>query len=129
MSRAIKFKCKGDLKSTTKFLEAVRSNGLSDILNRYGQKGVEALQEATPKRTGKTAASWFYEIERDDKSICITWNNSNISKGINIALLIQNGHATGSGYYVEGIDYINPALAPIFDEIASGMWEEVSKSG
>lgn len=98
------------------------------ILNDYGKQGVEALASATPKRTGKTAASWSYEISKTSTGWTVTWNNSNINKGVNIAIIIQYGHGTGTGAYVQGIDYINPAIRPVFESMASEVWREVRSS-
>lgn len=98
------------------------------ILNDYGKQGVEALASATPKKTGKTAASWSYEISKTSTGWTVTWNNSNINKGVNIAIIIQYGHGTGTGAYVQGIDYINPAIRPVFENMASEVWREVGSS-
>lgn len=98
------------------------------ILNNCGKQGVEALTSATPKRTGKTAASWSYEISKTSTGWAVTWNNSNINKGVNIAIIIQYGHGTGTGAYVQGIDYINPAIRPVFENMASEVWREVRSS-
>ena len=99
-----------------------------DKLNSYGEQGVAALSNATPKRTGLTASSWSYEIEQTSTTITITWKNSNMAReAIPIAILIQNGHGTRTGGYVQGIDYINPALKPIFEEIAENVWKELTK--
>ena len=96
-------------------------------LNKYGQEGVAALASATPIDTGKTAASWYYEIREENGEIIISFNNSNIQNGVPIAIIIQHGHGTGTGGWVQGRDYINPALQPIFDEIANRAWREVTK--
>jgi hypothetical protein len=101
-------------------------NGLRSILDKYGRLGVDALANATPKDSGKTASSWYYTIEQGADESTITWSNSNVNKGVNIAIILQYGHGTGTGGFVQGIDYINPAMAPIFDEIANRAWEEVS---
>lgn len=100
-------------------------------LDSYGRMGVRALEQYTPKDTGLTSQSWSYEIVRDQKNsiISISFNNSNLNNGIPIAILIQYGHSTRSGTWVEGVDYINPALRPIFEEIADELWEEVIKYG
>ena len=99
-----------------------------NILATYGQKGVEALQSATPVDTGLTADSWQYEIEQKDGSTSITWTNSNIQNGVNIALILDLGHGTGTGGYVRGRKYISPAIQPIFDEMADKVWKEVTAS-
>ena len=97
------------------------------ILNKYGQKGVEALASATPKDTGLTADSWGYEIKKGPNETSITWTNSNVVDGwFNVALMIQYGHGTATGVYVEGIDYINPAIRSIFDAMAEEIWKEVT---
>jgi len=96
-------------------------------IEKYGDWGVQALAEATPKRTGKTAASWSYKIERRGHTVEIIWTNSNKNRGENIALLIQMGHGTSRGTYIRGRDYINPALQPIFDKIADAAWKEVTE--
>ena len=94
-------------------------------LDRYGKRGVDALVQATPKDTGKTAASWSYRIIHERHSTRIEWLNSNINKGILIAILIQYGHGLQNGVFVEGVDYINPALRPVFDSIAEDAWKEL----
>lgn len=125
----ITIKHKGDFKKTLKYLKKLSDGSYYDGLSKFGEEGVKALREATPKRTGKTAESWSYSIERDKnkKTISVVWYNSNLNNGNNIAVLIQYGHATGSGYYVEGVDYINPALRPLFDKIANHIREEVTE--
>lgn len=124
----IKFKQKGDFKKTQKFFERSGKGDFYKGLQSFGEQGVIALRDATPKKTGKTANSWSYSINKSKKGISLTWNNSNINDGAHVAILIQYGHATPSGYYVEGIDYINPALKPIFDEIGKQVWWEVTKN-
>lgn len=104
------------------------SKSADAILNKYGQIGVEKLRENTPKRTGLTADSWSYSISYDDGNAKITWTNSNVNKGFNVAVLIFYGHATRGGGYVEGIDYINPALKPIFQDILLSIKKEVFKA-
>lgn len=100
---------------------------LDVILNQYGQEGVEALRAATPKDTGTTANSWSYAVHKGTGSITITWSNSNIVDGVPIAVILQYGHGTRNGGYVQGTDYINPAMKPIFDKIAQRAWEEVKR--
>lgn len=127
----ISFTSKGDFSKTYKFLkknENIRVYLLSK-LEKYAQEGVEALRINTPKRTGKTANSWYYEITDDGDTITIHWKNSNLGNGwAPIALLIQLGHATGTGGYVQGIDYINPAMRPVFEKIAADAWKEVTSN-
>jgi len=100
------------------------------ILDKYGRRGVEALQEATPKDSGKTAESWTYKVEKDqDGEYRIVWSNSNIQKNVNIALILQYGHATRNGGFVKGTDYINPAIERVFNRMANEAWEEVTRNG
>ena len=123
----ISFRHKGDLSKTTRFLEkAKRAIRLSD-LDKYGRAGVEALAAATPVESGLTASSWEYKIESKNGSITITFYNTNIQNGVPIAIILQYGHGTGTGGWVEGRDYINPAIQPIFDTIANDAWREVTK--
>lgn len=96
------------------------------ILDKYGRKGVDALKEATPKDSGKTADSWTYDIEEENGALKIVWRNSNVNDGRVIALLLQYGHGTGTGGYVQGTDYINPAIAEIFGQMANEAWKEVT---
>lgn len=123
----ISFRHKGDLSKTTQFLE--RSKGVfhRGILDKYGREGVAALASATPKDSGKTADSWYYEIEYKKGSVTITFKNSNINKGVPIAIILQYGHGTRNGGWVQGRDYINPAIQPIFDRITQEVWKEVTK--
>lgn len=118
---------KGDFKKTRKVLEKAQKMSIRSILEQYGHKGVDALAAATPKETGKTAASWSYEISMDRNGASITWSNSNVNNGVNIAVILRYGHGTGTGGYVQGRDYISPAILPIFDDIAKSAWEEVIK--
>lgn len=122
----ITLEAKGDLSKTYKFLDRILKRDFYSRLEVYGQKGVAALAAATPKRTGVTSASWYYEINRNINSVEIYWKNSNVNKGVNIAVIIQYGHGTRSGAYVQGIDYINPAIKPVFNEIAENIWKEVT---
>lgn len=124
----IEFTHKGDFKSTEKFLFKLYSHHFFDSLKMYAEKGVKALASVTPVDTGKTANSWGYEIEAKQDSVSIYWTNSNLAEsGTPVAILLQYGHATGSGGYVQGSDYINPAIKPIFDEIEKGVWAEITK--
>lgn len=123
----IEFSMKGSFDKTFAFLKRNRKLDIKDF-EKFGQMGVEALREATPKDTGLTADSWYYEITNKDGKLVIQWLNSNVVDGwCNVAIMLQYGHATGNGGYVEGIDYINPALRPIFDKIAKHAWREVTK--
>lgn len=123
----ISFRQKGDFKKLSTYLERVKEAAKIGVLDKYGQAGVAALASATPTRTGKTASSWTYEIERQNGSIAIVFNNTNINKGVPIAIILQMGHGTGTGGWVQGRDYINPAIQPIFDKIAEDAWREVTK--
>lgn len=119
---------KGDFKNLEKFLRKSFGFRYRHVLEKYGQQGVEALAAATPKDTGTTAASWAYEIVENGDSLSVIWTNSNINKNVNIALILQYGHGTGTGGYVHGVDYINPALRPIFDAMADAAWKEVTSA-
>jgi hypothetical protein len=123
----ITFRQKGDFSKLNSYLEKAKEVVKFGGLDKIGQEGVAALSSATPQDTGKTASSWYYEIERTKDSVSITFNNSNINRGIPIAIIIQMGHATRNGGWVEGRDYINPAIKPIFDKLAKDAWEEVTK--
>ena len=125
MPKIIVFKQKGNFKKTRKFLKRCSNLQLDDLLDQYGKEGVEALARATPKDTGKTAASWSYAVHKSDGRITITWSNPNIVDGVPIAVILQYGHGTRNGGYVEGVDYINPAMRPIFERIAQRAWGEV----
>lgn len=125
MPKIIVFKQKGNFKTTRKFLKRCSNLQLDDLLDQCGKEGVEALARATPKDTGKTAASWSYAVHKSDGRITITWSNSNIVDGVPIAVILQYGHGTRNGGYVEGVDYINPAMRPIFERIAQRAWGEV----
>lgn len=125
MPKIIVFKQKGNFRKTQKFLKRCSNLQLDDLLAQYGKEGVEALARATPKDTGKTAASWSYAVHKSDERITITWSNSNIVDGVPIAVILQYGHGTRNGGYVEGVDYINPAMRPIFERIAQRAWGEV----
>lgn len=116
---------KGDFKKTEKFLEGARVFNLRPLLKRYGEAGVRALEAATPKDTGELASSWGYEIQVDRTAARVVWTNSKIVDGVPIAIILQYGHGTGNGGYVEGRDYINPALHGIFDDLAVAAWKEV----
>jgi hypothetical protein len=124
----IKVKHKGDFSKTVKYLKRVSKASQVADLERYGKEGVEALAAATPVETGKTANSWYYVIERTKSSVTLKFLNSNIQNGIPIAVIIQYGHGTRNGGWVEGRDYINPAIQPIFDKIRDDVWREVTKS-
>lgn len=124
----IRFTQKGDFSRTTKYLKGVKSVVTKDLLDRYGRIGVEALSNATPVDTGRTAASWYYTIEITKTRASIIFHNSNVQNGIPIAIVLQYGHGTGTGGWVEGRDYINPAIQPVFDDLANKAWWEVVKT-
>lgn len=121
----ISFTSKGDFSKTIKFLNKVKNVKINDILSKYGKIGVNALLQATPKDSGVTSQSWNYRIEVNNNNASIVWYNTNVVKGVNIAVILQYGHGTRNGGWVEGIDYINPAMKPIFDKIANQVWKEV----
>lgn len=118
---------KGDFKKTKKFLKRAQNVDLRSLLTRYAEEGVKALSSATPVVTGKTAASWDYEIVQDKNIIKIYWTNSNKNEGVPIAVILEYGHGTGWGGYVQGRHYISPAVQPIFDKISEQICEEVRK--
>lgn len=121
----IQITTKGDYSKLNSFLERALETIKIGDLDRYGREGVEALKQATPKDTGLTADSWYYEIERKEGSVSLSFHNSNVVKGIPIAIILQYGHGTRNGGWVEGRDYINPAVLPIFEKIAEKAWTEI----
>lgn len=123
----ITFRQKGDFSKLSRYLEKVKEAVKLGDLDKYGRAGVAALSSATPVESGLTASSWYYEIERQNGSVSIVFKNSNINKGVPIAIILQLGHGTGTGGWVQGRDYINPAIQPIFDEIAEEAWREVTR--
>ena len=123
----IKVRQKGDFSKTTRYLEKVKRTARLEDLDKYGQEGVAALASATPVDSGLTASSWHYKIERKSGSVKIAFYNSNIQNGVPIAIILQYGHGTGTGGWVQGRDYINPAIQPIFDRITNDAWREVTK--
>ena len=118
---------KGDFSKTTNFLKKAKQKNILAVLEQYGREGVAALASATPVDTGKTASSWYYKIEKTDASVSIMYCNSNIQNGVPIAVILQYGHGTKNGGWVQGRDYINPAIQPIFDKIVQSAWGEVTK--
>ena len=123
----ISFRQKGDFSKLTRFLERAKESVKIGDVDKYGREGVAALSYATPIDSGKTANSWSYEITNKDGSVTITFNNSNIQNGVPIAIILQYGHGTRNGGWVQGRDYINPAIQPVFDEIVDKAWREVTK--
>ena len=123
----IRFRQKGDFSKATKYLEkAKKAAGMKD-LSKYGKAGVAALSSATPVDSGLTASSWYYEIKNQNGRISIDFCNSNVNDGVPIAVILQFGHGTGTGGWVQGRDYINPAIQPVFDKIADEAWREVTE--
>lgn len=123
----ITFRQKGDFSKASRYLERLKEAAKLGVLDKYGREGVAALASATPTETGLTASSWTYEIERKRSSVSIVYKNSNINKGVPIAVILQYGHGTGTGGWVQGRDYINPAIQPVFDRIADEAWKEVTR--
>lgn len=123
---AIKFNHRGNFNNTERFFKRARKMDFFRNLEKYAQEGVAALSSATPVDSGLTAASWDYEIVKKKGSISIYWTNSNINEGVPIAVILQYGHGTNNGGYVQGRDYINPAIRPVFDKIADNAWKEVT---
>lgn len=116
----------GSFENTEKFLKRMSTGEIFNTLDRFGAMGVNALAAATPVDSGETAAAWYYEVKKDGRSYSIIWGNRHIVAGRPIAILLQYGHGTGTGGYVQGRDYINPALLPIFDQIAAEAWRAVT---
>lgn len=123
----ISFRQKGDFRKLTRFLERAKDAIHIGDLDKYGREGVAALASATPVDSGLTASSWYYEITNKKGEAKITFYNSNIQNGVPIAIILQYGHGTGTGGWVEGIDYINPSIRPVFDKIVKTAWREVTK--
>ena len=123
----ISFKQKGDFSKLTRYFERVKQAGHIGFLDKYGKRGVQALASATPQDTGRLASSWYYKIENNGKTVRLNFCNSDIENGAPVAIVLQYGHGTQNGGWVEGKDYINPAVQPIFDEIVKEAWKEVTK--
>lgn len=123
----IEIKSKGNFNNLTNYLERVKNVFHSGILDKYGKMGVEALKANTPKDSGKTAESWYYVVKHEKDSATIEFHNKNIQNGYNVAMILYTGHATKKGYWVQGVDYINPALTPIFEEMAKNAIKEATK--
>jgi len=122
----ITFTQKGDFSKANNYFERLKEIIHVGVLDKYGQQGVDALASVTPRETGRTAASWRYEIERNNNGSSINFYNDNIQNGVPIAIILQYGHGTRNGGYVQGIDYINPAIRPIFEQISEESWKEVT---
>ncbi len=121
----VTFTQKGDFSKLDSYFNRIKTFFKTSDLDKYGEQGVQALSSATPYDTGNTAGSWYYKINRDAGSLSLEFCNSNVNKGVPIAIVLQYGHGTGTGGWVEGRDYINPTIQPIFDEILNNMWKEV----
>lgn len=124
----IVLKTTGKLKKTEKFLSKMSRFDIRRILNKYGEEGMHALAENTPVRSGETASSWRYKVSINNGIATVTWSNTHVEKGVNIAIILQYGHGTRNGGYVQGIDYINPALKPVFNALAEEAWMEVTSA-
>jgi len=124
----ITFKQTGDFSKTKKSMTKMKEATRKGILDKYGQAGVSALAGATPLESGRTASSWTYEIESNSSGAKISFSNTNVNQGVNIAIILQYGHGTGTGGWVEGQDYINPAIRPVFDNIVDAVWKEVTSA-
>ena len=123
----IKFRQKGDFSKLTRYFERVKEVVKLGDLDKYGREGVAALESATPVDTGLIASSWRYEIDHGKDSVSISFYNDNIQNGVPIAIILQYGHGTRNGGWVQGRDYINPVIRPLFDKIADEAWKEVTK--
>lgn len=123
----ISFSHKGDFSKLDRYFEKLKNTIRIGDLDKYGREGVAALASATPVDSGLTASSWDYEIVRKNGSVSINFTNSNIQNGVPIAIILQYGHGTGTGGWVQGRDYINPVIQPLFDKIANDAWREVTK--
>ena len=128
MAKIVNIKHTGDFSKTESFLHGLKEKWYYRKLDKYGRKGVEALAAATPKDTGLTASSWEYRIVQAPGKTTIYWTNTHVEKGVNIAIILQYGHGTRNGGYVEGVDYINPSIKPIFDRMLEDVWKEVVES-
>ena len=117
---------KGDFSKATRYFERLKETAKLGVLDKYGQEGVAALSSATPVETGLTASSWTYKIQLSESSASIEFHNSNINNGVPRAIILQYGHGTGTGGWVQGRDYINPAIRPVFDKIVEDLWKEVT---
>ena len=124
----ITFKHRGNFSKTQQFFNKMLNRDYLNVLDKYGREGCAALAQATPKDSGETAKSWTYEIRQNDKGVKLVFLNTNVQNGVNIAIILQYGHGTRNGGYVQGIDYINPIVQPIMEKIAEEAWREVERS-
>ena len=123
----IRFEQKGNFTKLDRYFKRIKNSVNNVDFDEFGRRGVAALASATPVKTGLAAQSWYYKIKKTKDSTTITFNNSDIENGVPIAIILQYGHATKNGGWVEGRDYINPSIQPIFDELAKNAWKEVTK--
>jgi hypothetical protein len=124
----VSFTSTGTWSKTNAFISKMSKLDINSQLSSYGERGVQALASATPTRSGLTASSWYYRVSKSGSTWFLSWYNSNVHEGVPVAILIQYGHGTGTGGYVSGEDYINPAIRPIFDEIATDVWKVVTSA-
>lgn len=124
----ITFGQRGSFQKLERFLKKISQDDIFKVLDGLGQAGVNALKQATPIDSGLSAASWYYETKKEKGSYTISWRNSNVVSGVPVVILLQYGHGTGTGGYVQGVDFINPALKPIFDKIADEAWRVVTSA-
>lgn len=122
----IKIKHRGNFNNLERFFNKISNRSYLNVLDKYGEMGVDALRKSTPTDSGKTAESWTYEIEHDRNATRISFLNTNFNKGVNIAILLRYGHGTGTGGFVQGRNFIDPAIQPVFDEMAEALWKEVT---
>jgi hypothetical protein len=122
------FSHSGDFNATEKFLKKIQKMDIDKILESQGSKGVRALASATPKDSSRAATSWDYEVQKTASTTTIFWTNKDVENGYPVAVMIQHGHGTGTGGYVHGIDYINPAMRPVFEDIAQAVWKAVTSA-
>lgn len=124
----VSFTSNGSFEKTKAYLSSLAKFDIVSVLNQYGQRGVEALASATPADSGLAAVSWYYEVKKVGNGYSISWCNSDVEEGFPVVIMLQYGYGTGTGGYVEGEDYINPAIKPIFDQIAADVWKAVTKA-
>ena len=124
----ITFESSGSFKKTDSFLATMLRGSVASQLDKYGREGVAALASATPMESGESAASWGYTVTKTGGSYSITWTNNHMAGSVPVVILLQYGHGTGTGGYVSGHDFINPAIKPIFDKIAENVWKAVTSA-
>lgn len=124
----ISFNVTGDFRTTEDFLQKIRKVDILEIMRSFGEEGVAALSSATPTDTGLTAGSWGYDVQVNNGVYSISWTNTDVENDFPVAIMLQYGYATGTGGYVQGRDYINPAMRPIFDDIANRVWKAVTSA-